>query len=133
MIKVNNKDTRTNVNLKSISQIFRVFLLLALSIYIFTGLLENSLIPGKIYLFKVTSRNTRKRCEICSKFTIKITERRHWHRSCVFIVYFKQLNLRLCLNYASDYFFWNYLMRNQNYQRLDWLYKSLLSFGLLYC
>ena len=77
MFKVNNKDTRKIVNLKNISHIFRVFLLLALSIYIFTGLLENSLIPGKIYLFKITSRNTRKRCEKCSKLTIKITERQH--------------------------------------------------------
>ena len=36
--------------------------------------------PKMIYLFKVNSRNTRRRCEICSKLTIKITERRHWHR-----------------------------------------------------
>ena len=31
----------------------------------------------KIYLFKVNDRNTRKRCEICSKLTIKTPERRH--------------------------------------------------------
>ena len=29
------------------------------------------------YLFKVNNRNTRTRCEICSKLTIKTTERRH--------------------------------------------------------
>ena len=34
-------------------------------------------IRSKIYLFKVTNRDTRKRCEICSKLTIKTPERRH--------------------------------------------------------
>ena len=31
-----------------------------------------------IYLLKVNNRNTRTRCEICSKLTIKIPERRQW-------------------------------------------------------
>ena len=35
-------------------------------------------VPAGIYLFKNNNRNTRKRCEICSKLTIKIPERRHW-------------------------------------------------------
>ena len=39
-------------------------------------------IPANIYLFKV---NNRRRCEICSKLTVKTPERRQWHRS-VFIV-----------------------------------------------
>ena len=33
--------------------------------------------PANIYLFKVNYRNTRKRCEICSKLIIKIPERHH--------------------------------------------------------
>ena len=33
-------------------------------------------IQPNIHLFKVNSRNTRKRCEICSKLTIKTPERR---------------------------------------------------------
>ena len=33
--------------------------------------------PVGIYLFKVNNRNTRTRCEICSKLTIKTTERRY--------------------------------------------------------
>ena len=34
---------------------------------------------GKVcYMFKVNNRNTRTRCEICSKLTIKIPERCHW-------------------------------------------------------
>ena len=31
-----------------------------------------------IYLFRFSNRNTRNRCETCSKLTIKTTERRHW-------------------------------------------------------
>ena len=33
--------------------------------------------PVNIYLFKVNNRNTRKRCEICSKLTIKTPEQHH--------------------------------------------------------
>ena len=33
-------------------------------------------IPAGIYLLKVNNRNTRTRCEICSKLTIKTPERR---------------------------------------------------------
>ena len=33
--------------------------------------------PAGIYLLKVNNRNTRTRCEICSKVTIKTPERRH--------------------------------------------------------
>ena len=36
-------------------------------------------IPTSSYLLKVNKRNTRTRCEICSKLTIKIAERRQWH------------------------------------------------------
>ena len=39
-----------------------------------TSLLD--IFPANIYLFKVNNRNTRKRCEIYSKLTIKIPERR---------------------------------------------------------
>ena len=44
------------------------------------------------YLFKVNNRNTRTRCEICSKLTIKTPERRHWRRSGVFIVNFEHIS-----------------------------------------
>ena len=40
-------------------------------------------------MFKVNNRNTRTRCEICSKLTIKTPERHHWRRSGVFIVNFE--------------------------------------------
>ena len=47
--------------------------------------------PVGIYMFKVNNRNTKIRCEICSKLTIKIPKRRHWRRSVVFIVNFKKV------------------------------------------
>ena len=45
-------------------------------------------LPVSTYLFKVNNRNTRKRCEICLKLTIKAPGRRHCRRSGNFIVYF---------------------------------------------
>ena len=45
-------------------------------------------LPGNMWLFKVRNRNTRKRCEIYSKLTIKTPERRQWRRSGTFIVDF---------------------------------------------
>ena len=34
--------------------------------------------PARIYLLKVNNRNTKTRCEICSKLTIKTVERHQW-------------------------------------------------------
>ena len=34
--------------------------------------------PGNIYLYKANNRSTRKKCEMCSKLTIKTPERLHW-------------------------------------------------------
>ena len=45
-----------------------------------------------IYLLKVNDRNTRARCETCSKLTIKTPERRHWRLSGVFIVNFEHIS-----------------------------------------
>ena len=47
---------------------------------------SDSILPISIYLLKVNNRNTRTRCEICSKITRKTPKRRHWRRSGVFIV-----------------------------------------------
>ena len=44
---------------------------------IFETFYKNLYNPAGIYLFKVNNRNTRTRCEICSKLTIKTPERRH--------------------------------------------------------
>ena len=39
-----------------------------------------------IYSFKVNNRNSRIRCEICSKLTMKTPEQRHWHFFLVFLL-----------------------------------------------
>ena len=48
--------------------------------------------PAGIYLLKVNNRNTRTRCEICSKSTIMTPEQRQWRRSGVFIVDFEHIS-----------------------------------------
>ena len=48
--------------------------------------------PVNIYLLKFNNRNTRKRCEICSKLSIKTPERRQWRRSGVFTVNFEHIS-----------------------------------------
>ena len=50
------------------------------------------MIPSDIYLLKVNDRNTRTRCEISSKLTIKTPDGRHWRRSGVFIVNFEHIS-----------------------------------------
>ena len=47
--------------------------------------------PANIYLLKVSSRNSRKRCELCSKLTIKTPEPRQLRS----IDDFEQVNVRL--------------------------------------
>ena len=44
------------------------------------------------YMFKVNNRNTRTRCEICSKLTMRIPEQRHWRPSAIFIVNFEHIS-----------------------------------------
>ena len=48
--------------------------------------------PAGIYLLKVNNRNTRIKCEICSKLTVKTPERPHWRRSGVFIANFEHIS-----------------------------------------
>ena len=50
-------------------------------------------VPTVNQFLKVSNRNTKTRCEICSKLTIKTPERR-WHRSGVFIVDFEHVIAR---------------------------------------
>ena len=47
--------------------------------------------PAVVYLLKVSNKNTRIRCEICSKLTIKTPERPQWRRSGVAIVIFEHI------------------------------------------
>ena len=48
--------------------------------------------PVGIYLLKVNNRNTRARCETCSKVNNKDTRVTCWRRSGVFIVNFKHIS-----------------------------------------
>ena len=43
----------------------------------FSRLARRHIYPAGIYLLKVSNRNTRTSCEICSRLTIKIPERRY--------------------------------------------------------
>ena len=56
------------------------------------SLFSNYLVPAGNHMFKVNDKSTRTRCEICSKLTIKTTERRHWRHSGVFIVNFEHIS-----------------------------------------
>ena len=49
-------------------------------------------IPAGIYVFKVNNGNTKIRCEICSKITIKTPQGCHWHCPGVFIVNFEDIS-----------------------------------------
>ena len=48
--------------------------------------------PNDIDLPKVNNRNTKTRCEICSKLTIKIAEGRQWRCSGILIVNFEHIS-----------------------------------------
>ena len=43
-------------------------------------------LPANIYLFKVNTRNTRKRWEICSKLIMKTAEWRQWYHTDIFML-----------------------------------------------
>ena len=48
--------------------------------------------PANIYMFKINDKNNTKRCDICSKLTIKTSERRQWCRSEVVTVNFEHVS-----------------------------------------
>ena len=54
--------------------------------------MQKDVVPASNYMFKVNNRNTRSRCEICSKLTIKTAGQRQWRTSGAFIVNFEQAN-----------------------------------------
>ena len=52
-------------------------------------------------MFKVNNRKGRKRCEICSKITLKTPERCCWRCSVVFVVNFEHIH-----SYLRDFYCW---------------------------
>ena len=77
----------------TLDKVLKIFEFIQFQLYSnWTCLYWEGLYPAGIYLFKV-HKNTRTRCETCSKMTIKTPERRHWSRSGVFIVNFEHISL----------------------------------------
>ena len=74
-------------------------------------------------MFKVNNRNTRTRCEICSKLTVKTPERRQWRRFVVFIVNIEHI-LHLVLVF---------LLLTLKMQMSIGKYEKLISILHLYC
>ena len=70
---------------EQILRIALVFLLLILNMPVEITLEDTN--PASNYMFQVNFKNTRTRCEICSKLTMKIPERRH-----IFIVNFEHIS-----------------------------------------
>ena len=77
--------------------------------------------PADIYLFQFNYRNTRKRCEICSKLSIETQERRQWSHSCVFIVNFQYI----------ESFFW-LLSREKLKKKFHQIYFVNLKFWCIF-
>ena len=76
--------------------------------------------PVNSYLFEFNTRNTRKRCEICSKLTIKTPERRQWPRS-VFLL--------LILNIFHAFFqgFYSWLWTSKCYLGRSFRFSLLIT------
>ena len=76
--------------------------------------------PVNIYLSKVINTNNTKRCEICSKLTIKTPERRQWRHSDVFIVNSEHIShifsvFLLLTNDRSQLFFFCQISQSMNF------------------
>ena len=69
-----------------------MILLKQISVKLMQWLMPVSIMPVNKCLLKVNNRNSRKKCEICSKSTKKTPERRHWRFSGVFIVNFEHIS-----------------------------------------
>ena len=77
-----------------------------------------SIIPASSYMSKANNRNTRTRCQICSKLIIKTQERRQWCRSGTFIVNFEHIShldlvfllLALNMQLTARLFRWSFRM-----------------------
>ena len=74
------------------------------------GSLELSWLESYLCKKSIFLRNTRERCEMCSKLTIKTPKRRQWRRSGILIVKFEHIShldlvfLMLTLSRLTPYF-----------------------------
>ena len=71
--------------------------------------------PAGNYMFKVNNRNTRARCEICSKLAIKIPERRlasFWYLYCYLLTYFTPCSSVYIVNFEQVNAGWEWNSNN---------------------
>ena len=68
--------------------------------------------PAGNYMFRVNNRNTRTRCEIYRKLTIKTTKRHHRRRSGDIIVYFKHISSAFVVNFEKVNVSWETMFIN---------------------
>ena len=81
-------------------------------------------------MFKVNNRNTRTRCEICSKLTVKTPERRQQRRFSVFIVNFEHISHKLWAGkyQLANWVDWNPQIAKQATSEI-WYYLNFTSRG----
>ena len=83
---------------------------------------------AKIYLFKITNRNIRKRWEICSKLIIKTPEWRQWRRSDIFAVNFEHIS-----HLFSSASIVDFKQVNVSKWRVWWKFIHLQVYPLAFC
>ena len=82
------------------------------------------------HIFKVNNRNTRTRCEMSWKLTIKTPEWCHWHCSGVFIVNFEQVKASWEQTFNLRLHHLNNLNHNNKYFTVNDLPVSILTIAL---
>ena len=90
-------------------------------------------IPANIYLFKINNKSTRKRCEICSKLTIKTLERRQRRQMLVGILACNPLHptglfLHPLKTSENQRFFWCFQGLQKKIRGMNWIHHTLYSF-----
>ena len=89
----------------------RIFFLLSFSHISFCRK-QVKIIPARNYMFKVNNRNTRTRCEICSKLTIKTLERRVLVSLLLTLNIFQTLFYSFCVSFEQVIVGWDNLYRS---------------------
>ena len=75
-------------------------------------MIKNTL-PNKFFPFQVNNRNTRTICELCSKLTIKTTERRH------LLLTLKKRRVGKILLVVQETFFMKIVVTNYNSYKIS--------------
>ena len=84
----------------------------------YQSLVQTGSIPAGNYMFKVNNRNTRTKCEICSKLTIKVPERHQasfWCLYCWLWTYFTPYSSVSTVNFEQVNAGWDHLRQGLIY------------------